>query len=495
MAAVLGVAIVAFWPTVFGLWQKWTNDPSTYGHGPLVSLISGALLVLRASQLRIGGAFSSTSWLLLTATLTLSVMAWAAQASLVQVVAAFLLPLVLLGAGGVLYGVSGLKRLTIPALYLWFAVPFWFLFNYPLQRLTIVIASVALQALGIPVVIEGAMVHLPNGSFEIASGCAGLNFFVVAFAIAMLYGYLFLSNRTSSLVFIALAIVASVVANWIRVVTVIIVGYLTDMQHYLVAVDHYYFGWLIFVLVFSPLLYIGLRLERHTGRADTSNTAPASANNSSSKTLRRVMAALGAIALVPGISSAVIMDRPESVRLQRLSFESDISLLGKAEISWFTSFAGASDEIKRSVQRNHVPLDVYRVVYTRQEQGRELVSQENSLFDSTKWQSRPEEYNVIDDVQGLKSIRVLRLELEGRNHHRSGIVLYWYFVGAHTTIRPWEVKARELIAKITSGAPSGLIAIRYTCIEDCHVYELEAKEFIRENAQILMALDVVRHAD
>src|SRR5690606_39451568 len=40
----------------------------------------------------------------------------------------------------------------------------------------------------------------------------------------------------------------SIVSNWIRVYSLILIGHYTRMQHYLIVEEHYYYGWAIFTV-------------------------------------------------------------------------------------------------------------------------------------------------------------------------------------------------------------------------------------------------------
>src|SRR5690606_25050605 len=84
------------------------------------------------------------------------------------------------------------------------------------------------------------------GTIEIESGCSGLHYFVVGLALAVLYGE---ANRLSwrgRLRVAALGAGLAMLANWARIYVIVVLGHGTKMQHYLVAVDHYWFGWGLF---------------------------------------------------------------------------------------------------------------------------------------------------------------------------------------------------------------------------------------------------------
>jgi len=114
--------------------------------------------------------------------------------------------------------------------------------------------------IGIPIMKTGFLLTLPNGTFEVAEGCGGLRYLLAALYIGSLLTYIgnYSTKRRIALIitFASLALVANV----IRVVTVVIAGYLTDMQHHLVH-HHVNLGWVIFLLFIFPLIYFSSRYE------------------------------------------------------------------------------------------------------------------------------------------------------------------------------------------------------------------------------------------
>ena len=79
-------------------------------------------------------------------------------------------------------------------------------------------------------------------------------------AIAALHGELRRDpwrTRLAQLVFMAWL---ALLANWVRVYTVIERGYQTDMQTYLVRVSHYWFGWGVFAVALVIFFVVTDRL-------------------------------------------------------------------------------------------------------------------------------------------------------------------------------------------------------------------------------------------
>ena len=177
-----------------------------------------------------------------------------------------LLPPLVLSVVALVFGRESAKRLFLPAMFLYFALPQWWIINGLLQSVTTSIVTFALGVTRVPAFVEGNFVHLPAGTFEIASGCSGLNYLQVGTALAAFYALMHLRNWRHGLVLLGVAAVAALVSNWIRVYSIVLVGHLSDMQHYLITQEHHTFGWLLFLVSMSPVLVVALRLERREAR-------------------------------------------------------------------------------------------------------------------------------------------------------------------------------------------------------------------------------------
>ena len=151
----------------------------------------------------------------------------------------------------------------VPTTLLWFITPIWGLINGILQQISVTAVSLIMKLTTIPTYVEGNMVHIPAGIFEIADGCSGLRYFVVSLALSIIFSFQHLSRTRSVLLFFALAIVGSLITNWLRIIGLIFIGHYTDMQSEIIA-DHNMFGWFLYIPYMILLFYIGSTLEQNT---------------------------------------------------------------------------------------------------------------------------------------------------------------------------------------------------------------------------------------
>jgi hypothetical protein len=52
----------------------------------------------------------------------------------------------------------------------------------------------------------------------------------------------------------------------VRIYSLLLVGYFSEMRNYLIRVEHIYFGWMLFLLFIWPLFFYGARLETQEHR-------------------------------------------------------------------------------------------------------------------------------------------------------------------------------------------------------------------------------------
>jgi len=153
-------------------------------------------------------------------------------------------------------------RVIFPAIFLILIIPMWGPLAVILQSMSVNAVNFMMSFTGIPTYVEGNLVSIPAGVFEIAGGCSGLRYFIVSIAISSLFVFLNMRNKRNITIFIAVAILGALITNWIRITLLIIIGQYTDMSSSLMA-DHNNFGWYIFAPFMVVLFIIGNNLAEN----------------------------------------------------------------------------------------------------------------------------------------------------------------------------------------------------------------------------------------
>jgi EpsI family protein len=149
------------------------------------------------------------------------------------------------------------------------------------------------------------------------------------------------------------------------------------MQHFLVKVDHYYFGWVLFAFTLVFYFWASKRIER---RDETAPALPVYASITRKSAGWGAAFALVSLAFGPAWSAFRAMEGPPSS-----------SVMPPPEIDgwvgplpydawWHPVFAGADESFQASYRNGSGgEVALYRATYHSQRQGKELVGHRNSV--------------------------------------------------------------------------------------------------------------------
>jgi len=152
------------------------------------------------------------------------------------------------------------RRILFPMLYLFLMVPSATALLGPLQTLTTMISSFLLGLAGIPVLGENHLIEVPHGLYQVAPGCAGLNFLLSTLALSLIYAGLIFRSRTKRVVVVVVALLLSIATNAVRVFGIIWLAEATDRRIDIVD-DHLLYGWGVYCVVMLAAMYVGFRFR------------------------------------------------------------------------------------------------------------------------------------------------------------------------------------------------------------------------------------------
>lgn len=453
--AVFVAAFAILWPTTASLMERWNDtDGKTYTHGYLIVLIS-AWLMWRDRH-RLQAAASRPFLPALLAVVATSCVWLLSLRSGIQTGHQVLLPvLIWLAVAGAL-GWRAAFVTTFAIGYLYFAIPVWGVVNSLLQSLTTQVVGWLLHLTGVVATIEGNFIHLPVGTFEIAAGCSGIHFFIVALAIAALYGEIHRDSLKVRIQLLVLAAILAAATNWIRVYIIVVAGYLTDMQHYLVRVEHYRFGWAVFAVTMTIFILIARRLPANE---------PAVVQDVRGIELRRsrtwlaAVAALGLMAAGPvwnhltGSLQAALPSQDQL--LPAVASAHSTGPLAPMRFNWAPQFHGADAAVHGRYVTDGHDVEIYTAVYTSQRQGKELVAYDNSILGA-------ERADVLSESNAGDWH-----ELQVRSAVGHELLRFQYQIGAMRTSDDLRAQIAYGLQSFTGTPLSRLIALRTDCVPDC----------------------------
>lgn len=292
---ILLAAVAGLHNALLEIHTSWSGKYGHFAHGYMVLAFS-VWLGIDAWKRR-GQLLLAPEWKALPVLLVLIGMMVIAARLQITTATQSLVPAIIISAFAVVFGFGLVRVLWWAALCVYFAMPVWWIINTPLQLLTGAVCKLLVMLTGIPAIVEGSYFQLPSGILEVALGCSGLNYLISALSLAYLYAMLYLRTWPSRLKLLLVATVAALIMNWIRVFSLICIAYATDMRHYLIQVDHLYFGWALFLLALWPIFWFASRLDRQEAQRGIPEPSVATAMPDVHIELRKVLVG-GAVAAV-----------------------------------------------------------------------------------------------------------------------------------------------------------------------------------------------------
>lgn len=150
------------------------------------------------------------------------------------------------------------RVLLFPLLFLFLGVPVGEFLLPTLMHYTAEFTVGALRVSGVPVFQEGLHFVVPNGRWSVVEACSGVRYLIASLFVGALYAYLNYRSLKRRLLFMLVALVTPIVANWVRAYFIVMLGYLSGNK-IAVGVDHILYGWVFFGVVIFLMFWIGSR--------------------------------------------------------------------------------------------------------------------------------------------------------------------------------------------------------------------------------------------
>lgn len=488
---IFAVLAVAYLPTTRLIVNAWMYQFG-YSHGVLIFLVA-IWLIWTESRNQTSAPSMPPAWLFVLAALAGIVWLFAFISATQAIHMVTFVVLTYCAVSGVL-GSTPASRFLVPVGILVFSIPIWGMVTPTLQQLTINANSLLLSWFGWTAYITGDVVHVRAGAFRITEGCAGTHFFVVALTLGVIHAHLNFNTRTRQAIIVAAFAVTGLIANWLRVFIIVIVGDITDMQHFLITGDHYQFGWAIFVCALVPLFILGHYMQKTEGEREMEPDAAKGGSHpkvnrryrnaaESIPTLRSVFLAL--LILTPPLWAAVVEKRNFVASELELSLPAAIGAWNRAGASQSLmelspSFEGEQAETFRMYTRDDRSVWLYVNRYLRQRQGAELVGYYNTWYPD-EWFARAESVMKLETGPATVQLVVEQIERNGKTK----IIIHGYIINERWIATETEAKVRGAIQSILGKPISGAVAIIVDCASDCDMAMITALEFLGDARPVI----------
>ena len=477
VAAAIGVALLAVlvvhrdtFASLVSVWQQ----SDMFAHCFLIAPIAAFLIWRRRHDLARTPQTVSIWGLLAVAVLSAG---WLVAASAnVQVGQQLTVVLLIPATTVALLGVQATRVIAFPLVYLLFAVPFGEGLIPSLMDFTASFTVAALRATGIPVLREGLYFSIPSGDFEVAKACSGIRYLIACSALGTLYAYLAYRSAAKRALFIAVSVIAPIVANGVRAYLIVMIAHLSEMK-LATGVDHLVYGWLFFGLLVALLFWVGGRFADPVGDGADSRVEPRAATHGSRTTLA------GAAALVIGM--ATVAPYLQAASLERTAEAWPPARLPVLTAPWsgpryFTSDwrlaapAGVRETAGTYVGQR-VDAEVAVLRFGRQSQDAEMVGSVTQLIAASSAQILETGRGDarLDGDRAVAEI-VLRVDRDYR------IVWYWYRIGGTLATEDWYAKVLEAWNALQHGQVDATLVVASAQAPDAAVARGLLRDFLAE---------------
>jgi exosortase len=225
-AVLIGILLLAlFYPALKWLFGEWLGN-DYYSHGPLVPLIS-AFLAWRLwvrwppEQRQIKPAAIG----LLPIGIGLAAYLYALFQR-AYFVASLAMIVIIAGLVWYLLGTAALRRFAFPIGFLLFMVPLPFVepLSVPLALLTGAVSAAIIRLFGVPIVVNGAQISLPNAELVVGAQCSGLRSIVTLMTLVALVIFLVEGSWWKKLLLALSSILIAGFGNVMRVASLLVVA-------------------------------------------------------------------------------------------------------------------------------------------------------------------------------------------------------------------------------------------------------------------------------
>jgi EpsI family protein len=471
MPSILGW--VAFnWYSFFGV--------GVYSHGYLVLALAawiGWAHWRRNPPAQIGPAWSA----LIPLALLVAAMA-AMELVYINSSRALLLPPMFVAATALVFGWPAAKRVVMPVGFVYLGLlPFWVL-QPALQGLATRVVNILIGFVDIPVYIEEFFIHIPAGTFEVASACSGLSVLLSAVTLALFYDAMYLRRWVHRVVLLAVSFLAALVSNWIRIWTLVLVGQYFGLDHWLID-DHYLYGMVIFLFCMVPVGLLAVRLEdRERARKEGIDDRPRSAEAPTRMDGRGMLLAALAGALLLAVPRLFATDGRATYAVEPLPLpavtESGAVRVGDLS-DWRPRFINAR-EGAAVYATDGLPVEAFRAVYPQQDREHHLFRDRRSLHGRDWWEREHTERSIM-----VGADRIEVNEYIGRLSGRERVTMAWYEVAGQAVTSRLEAKLVEARA-LGSGRSDGvMVAVSMPCDPDCDEARSTLERFLERSGASL----------
>lgn len=422
--------------SMLGLW-----DSGNYSHCFLIVPISCWLIWHERKRLKTLVPSASFSALLVIAGLS---MMWfvgeLGEANLIRQLAVVAMVPALVWA---ILGRRIATAIWFPLGYLLFAVPIGASLIPRLQDFTAWFTVSALRATGIPALLDGRLIYISSGTWEVAEACSGIRYLVSTLVLGVLFTHLVYRSWKRKALFLGACFAVPILANGIRAYSIVLFAHKVNQQMAM-GIDHLIYGWFFNSLVTISLLAIAF-IWREKGLHDDDDSIGRFPESSQLTVTRQHSVVVAAVVLAafvclggsvrlweheitkPGAHSGVFHLAPISVvspwAREPGVVATPIAKFSNADVWETDQFTDGAHNVQ-----------FYVAYYANQRHGAQLIAAGNGL-DRSEWRTLSESRHRAKGSSINEEVVA--------NSFGTQVVWYWYYVDGRQTASSNIAKLRH----------------------------------------------------
>ncbi len=257
------VTIIAYFPTILWMIDRWNAKDTYYSHGFLIPFISGFIVWTKRKQLaslRVSG-LAGWGWGLFGAGMGIHIVSAVLR---VYFTSAFSMLLTLAGLILIFLGRQYLKALWFPLSFLVFMMPLPLVaianISFQLKIFAAKIATGIINGMGVPAIRDGSIIRTMHAYLSVEDPCSGIRSLIALIALGALMAYFTDISRVKKAVLFLSAVPIAIGANVFRIVALSMVSEIYGSK-YATGWFHDTMGIAVFVIAFAGLSMVGKLLE------------------------------------------------------------------------------------------------------------------------------------------------------------------------------------------------------------------------------------------
>ncbi|AEP30660.1 exosortase A [Brumicola nitratireducens] len=343
------------------------------------------------------------------------------------------------------FGNQFVYRFAFPLFFLAFTIPFGDELVPVLQDITAYLTVEMLQLVGIPIYREGLYLYVPNGTFLVAEACAGIRFLIASFALGTLFAYLNYKTRWKIVAFVFASLIVPIIANGIRAFGIVVIGYLTDMEH-ATGADHLVYGWFFFAFVLLLLFGIG-----QIGRENTQSEKIEGAPTGTVKVMpiQNLIMSLLVVATVGTYTTFYINSIPPVPSSNLTNTLNANEAFTPQELSWQPDMTNPHEEWSGVYKTNNNQTPIYVAKYYFDNDEHEMVSGLSRYYNIDNFTRK----TIDREMTSKGQVNLIELvDIRGNNV----ALVYWFEVDGKRTASSIPTKVNQTISKLAGNHGAGV---------------------------------------